>query len=184
MKMNTKKPPRRKPGRKLKSRPKRKKRPIVRKVEEQTLQDMIVEAKAGGKTRDHRLEFVTKLLVRRYKRFEIVRLVGEIYEVKFSAVDKDIADARDQFVEWYQKQKAKDLRAESEATMDEAIHVAFRKGDVNAVVQAQKHKDTVTRIVKDDETPATKLGVVVLHAKEKDAKTWASKYSKLKPAKK
>lgn len=152
--------------------------------EAQELMELVSEALKNGKDPSERREFVTRLLIRRRKRGFIVRLVTKMFGVGVKSVDADIAIARDQYVNWYNAQKAKELKAESEATMDEAIGLAFRKGDVNGVVMAQKHKDTVTRVVKNDETPAAKLGVVVLNAKEKDAKSWASKYSKLKQPKK
>lgn len=178
MKKAKKYPP--KARRKKRKAPKTKalRRPIVKQMEDKPDDVLVAEAQAGEKSKDDRLDFVIRLLVRRKKRGFIVKLVSRIYKVSVPTVDSDIAEAKKKFVDWYEDKKARELRAESEATMDEVMAQGFSKGDLQAVIQAQRHKDTVTRIVKDEETPAAKLGVVFLNSKAKDVKSWADKYSK------
>ena len=132
---------------------------------------------SGERTKEARLELVITMLVQRIRPGVICSTVSKAFGVEFGTVRKDIEEARDIYVKWYNSRKESDLKAESAATMDQAIAMGFKKQDVQGVVSAQKHKDTLHRLIKDEDAPAAALGVVLLPSR-KDIKTWQAQFSK------
>jgi hypothetical protein len=138
---------------------------------------------AGEKSKEARLELVIALLVQRTRPGVIRSVVSKTFGVTNGTVKNDIAEARDLYVSWYNGRKENELRAESAATMDQAIAMGFKKQDVQGVVSAQKHKDTLHRLIKDEDAPAATLGVLMLPSR-KDIKSWQDQFSKPQKSKK
>ncbi len=147
-------------------------------AEIQTILEMVEEAlKSGDVSKEMRIEVVMRMLIRRSKPRAIASVIMGAFKVSRRTVEEDIKAAKDMYVNWYNSQKENDLKAESAATMDEAMAMAFAKQDVQGIVQAQKHKDTLNRLVRDEDAPAAVLGVAFIPSR-KDIKAWQAQFSK------
>ena len=137
----------------------------------------VAQALSRPRTTEERQEMVMALLARRMRRGQIVQIVCKAFDVKPRAVDEDIALAKDKFIEWASKTSSEQHLADSVATMDEVIQRGFRKDDLSAVVQAQKHRDILFGLADNEEGARHQLGVIILPEQlARDA--WKKKFSK------
>ena len=135
---------------------------------------LVLEALKGGKTPDARRELVAKLMVTQYKRGAILRIICPAFGIKPRTVDEDIAWVNEWMLKNTKDKTREKARAESVALMEELVHRAVKKEDLQAAIMAGKHKDTVLGVVRDEDAPSHKLGVVMLPSVE-DLETWAKR---------
>lgn len=134
------------------------------KTETQELEEVLQIVADAWKDRNNpeaRLEMVQELLAKEFKRGQIVRIVTKAYGCASISVDRDIAKAKKSFVDWLRHNDQEKHLGKAVARMITVIREAYRKGELNSVIQASKHHDQLLGLIDAEITIGGKIDLTL-----------------------
>ncbi len=109
--------------------------------------EMVADAWKDRNSPHARLEMVQELLAKEFKTGAITRIVTNAFGCGEITVNRDIALAKKSFVDWLRQNDKEKHLGRSVNRMIAVIREAYRRGELNAVIQASKHHDQLLGLI-------------------------------------
>ncbi len=137
---------------------------------ESLVQEVVLALKSGSTGKDERRNLVLKLVGQSCTPRDIFKLLAPRFGVSYGMIKKDIAWARDYYVNWATKRTRNEMIGEVLGSALEIKRLAVAKGDLNAATQSNRHAGELLKLTKDEASAGAVLGVVIINSKEEPDK--------------